>query len=274
MFFRPYYFDKSIFLDMQIFVRSYTMKRYTFMALFGLPLLFSTALVHGQGFTGPGANLPSFGPGSNPPPPHGPGHNPPPPPPGHYPPPDSGEQPVMTSRPVTISEAKNYPHDSWVVIAGNIVNVLPGGRHFMFRDSSGEIAVEIGPKEWRGLSAGESDRVEISGEVKIERGQIFIKVHAINAANGTNARRYAVTANEARSSSHDSWAVLTGTIVYSLPAPHDFTFRDSSGEITIDIGPKEWRGLSVGESDRVEICGEVKLHRGQVSIKVHAIRKI
>jgi len=46
------------------------------------------------------------------------------------------------------------------------------------------------------------------------------------------------------------------------------------GEITIDIGPKEWCGLSVGESDRVEISGEVKRDRRQVSIKVHAIRKI
>jgi len=68
--------------------------------------------------------------------------------------------------------------------------------------------------------------------------------------------------------------VLTGNIVYSLPALHDYTFRDSSGEITIDIGPKEWRGLSVGASDTVVICGEVKNHRGQISIKVHAIQKI
>jgi uncharacterized protein (TIGR00156 family) len=151
--------------------------------------------------------------------------------------------------------------------------VLPGGRHFMFRDSCGEVPVEIGPKEWRGLSAAISDTVEICGEVKIERGQFFIKVHAIRAAAKLNTQR-SVTVNEARNLSHDSWVVLTGNIVYSLPPPHDYTFRDSSGEITIDIGPKEWRGLSVGESDRVEISGEVKIQRGQVSINVHAIRKI
>jgi uncharacterized protein (TIGR00156 family) len=216
------------------------MKMYTF--LHGLLLLCALS-VHGQGFTGPGTD----------------------------------GQPVMVSQLVTISEAKNYPHDSWVVITGNIASVLPGGRHFMFRDSSGEIPVEIGPKEWRGLSAVVSDtednRVEISGEVKKERGQIFIKVHAIDSVARTNARGYAVTINEARNLSHDSWVILTGNIVYSLPKPHDYTFRDSSGEITVDIGPKEWRGLSVGESDRVEISGEVKRERGQVFIKVHAIRK-
>jgi len=207
-------------------------------------MLFAAAYIYGQGFNGPGT---------------------------------SG-QPVMIGRSVTINEARNYPHDSWVVISGNIVNVLPGGRHFMFRDSSGEIPVEIGPKEWRGLSAIISDsaenRVEISGEVKIERGQAFIKVHAITSTGRINANRYAVTINEARNLPHDSWVVLTGNIVYSLPKPNDYTFSDTSGEITIDIGPKEWRGLSVGVSDAVEISGEVKRERGQVFIKVRAIRKI
>ena len=219
------------------------MKNNRFFCFMNLLLLFTTVFVHGQGFTGPGTS----------------------------------SQPVMVSQPVTISEAKNYPHDSWVVITGNIVSVLPGGRHFMFRDSSGEIPIEIGPKEWRGLSAATSDtaenRVEICGEVKIERGQIFIKVHAITSAAKSNVRRNAVTINEAQNLPHDSWVVLTGNIVFSLPPPHDYTFRDSSGEITIDIGPKEWRGLSVGVSDRVEISGEVKRERGQVFIKVHAIRK-
>jgi len=218
------------------------MKNNRFYYFLLLWLLFATAYMYGQGFTGPGT---------------------------------SG-QPVMVSQNVTINEAKNYPHDSWVVITGNIVNVLPGGRHFMFRDPSGEIPVEIGPKEWRGLSAVISDaaenRVEICGEVKTERGQTFIKVHAITAV--ARERRASVTINEARNLPHDSWVVLTGNIVFSLPQPNDYTFRDASGEITIDIGPKEWRGLSVGVSDRVEISGEVKKERGQIFIKVHAIKKI
>jgi uncharacterized protein (TIGR00156 family) len=213
------------------------MKVYTFLS--GLLLLCALS-VHGQGFTGPGTD----------------------------------GQPVIVTQPVTISEAKSYPHDSWVVITGNIASVLPGGRHFMFRDSSGEIPIEIGPKEWRGLSAGAADTVEIAGEVKKERGQVFIKVHAITQAAKTNVRGYAVTVNEARNLPHDTWVVLTGNIVYSLPKPHDYTFRDSSGEITVDIGPKEWRGLSVGEADKVEISGEVKKERGQIFIKAHAIRKI
>jgi uncharacterized protein (TIGR00156 family) len=220
-------------------IRGISMRGYTFLSLL---LLCVTVFVHAQGFTGPGT---------------------------------SG-QPIMVSQTITISEAKNCPQDSWVVITGNIVSSLPGGTHFMFRDSSGEIPVEIGPKEWRGLSAAVSDIVEISGEVKKEKRQVFIKVHAITSAARTSARRYAVTINEARTLPHDSWVVLTGNIAYSLPSLNDYMFRDSSGEIIIDIGPKEWRGLSVGETDRVEIYGEVKINKAQVpiKIKVHAIRKI
>jgi uncharacterized protein (TIGR00156 family) len=206
--------------------------------------LFSAHIVHGQGFTGPGSNTQG--------------------------------QAVMIGQPITVSEVRNLPHDSWVLLSGNIVNSLPGGNHYALRDPSGEIAVDIGPKEWRGLSVGVSDRVEIYGEVKITRGQFSIKVHAITGDGRTNTRQgQAVTVkepiavNEALGLPHDSWVILNGNIVSQLPkGKHDYSFRDLSGEVTVEIGPKEWRGLSVGISDRVEICGEVKNNKGQVSIKV------
>jgi uncharacterized protein (TIGR00156 family) len=242
-------------------------------------VVFSTAAVHAQqGFTGSGLNPP-------PPPPPSPGVNPPPPPvvqQGFTGPTLTQSQAVMASQPVTVIEARNLPHDSWVVLAGNIVNMLPGGKNYTFRDSSGDITVDIGPKEWRGLSVGASDRVEIYGEVKIHRGQISIKVHAITGTGRTNTRQgQAVTVNrpitigEVVNLPNDSWVILNGNIVGQLQeGRHNYSFRDSSGDITVDIGPKEWRGLSVGVSDRVEIYGDVKIHRGQTSIKVHAIRLI
>ena len=93
-----------------------------------------------------------------------------------------GQQAVQSGWNTTVSQAVYLPHDSWVVLSGNIISMLPGGRQYMFRDSSGDIAVDIGSKEWRGLNVGVSDRVEIYGEVKISRGQIHIKVHAIKLA--------------------------------------------------------------------------------------------
>ncbi|MDR0312874.1 MAG: NirD/YgiW/YdeI family stress tolerance protein [Treponema sp.] len=229
------------------------MKHVLFLGFYSFLLLLSAAIIHGQ----------SFGPGPN----NGPG-------------PAQG-QAVMTNQPITVSEARNLPHDSWVMLTGNIINMLPGGTNYTFRDTSGEIAVDIGPKEWRGLSVDASDRVDIYGEVKITRGQVSIKVHAITGTGRTSARQgqavavgQPISINEAINLPHDSWVILTGNIVNALQQINNYTFRDSSGEITIDIGPKEWRGLSVGVSDRVEIYGEVKITRGQISIKVQAIRRI
>lgn len=189
-------------------------------------------------------------------------------------------QAVITGQTITVSEARNLPHDSWVVLSGNIINMLPGGRQYTFRDTTGEITADIGPKEWRGLSVGVTDKVEIFGEVKYHRGLLHIKVHAITGTGKVNnwlgqavTITQPVTVNEARTLPHDSWVVLNGNIVSALAAgKHNYTFRDASGEITVDIGPKEWRGLSVGVSDRVEIYGEVKNHRGLLHIKVHAIK--
>ena len=189
--------------------------------------------------------------------------------------------PVMVSKSITVNEAKNLPHDSWVILTGNIMNMLPGGHNYTFHDASGEIIVDIGPKEWRGVSVGSQDNVVIYGEVKILRGLTSIKVHAISGPGrtGTWAGQTVfinrpIGINEAMNLPHDSFVILNGIIVNTLAGHHNFTFRDASGEITVDIGPKEWRGLSIGASDRVEIYGEVKNHRGLVSIKVVAIRKI
>ena len=223
------------------------MKKYTVFGVCVVLQLCLTAPVYGQGFVGPG----------------------------------SSSQPVMVSNLITIGEARNLPHDSWVVLAGNIVNALPGGKYYTFRDPSGEIPVDIGMKQWRGLSVGVADRVEIYGEVKTNRGQVSIKVHALTGDGRANIRqgqpvmvREPLTIGEAAALPHDSWVVLAGNIVSALPGGKNYTLRDSSGQITVEIGQKQWRGLSVGASDTVEIYGEVKLHRGLASIKVQAIRKI
>jgi uncharacterized protein (TIGR00156 family) len=184
----------------------------------------------------------------------------------------------MTSQPITVSEARNLPHDSWVILTGNIVNALPRDRYYTFRDSSGEIVIEIDWRVWRGLSFNASDSVEICGEViRINRRQVIIKVNAITSIGGTNTGQgRAITVSEARNLARDSWVVLTGNILNALSGQRGrfYTLQDSSGEIIIEIDMRVWRGLSAGTSDRVEICGEVIIIRGEVLINVKAIRKL
>jgi len=70
------------------------------------------------------------------------------------------------SQSVPIAQAQSYSHRSPVIITGNIVQAI-GGDMFVFRDSSGEILLKIGPKEWQyyGTTISPSDTIEISGEV-------------------------------------------------------------------------------------------------------------
>ena len=186
--------------------------------------------------------------------------------------------PVMTSRPVTVAEARNFAHDSFVILNGNITGTLPGGKNYTFRDSTGEIAAEIDAKNWRGLSVVPGDSVVIYGEVKIQRGHVLIKVHAITGTDKVNVRqgqpvmiREPVTVAQAYSLPHDSFVILNGNIINALQGGKNYTFRDSTGEITADITLKNWRGLSIGVSDKIEIYCEVKIHKGQITLKVHAL---
>ena len=181
---------------------------------------------------------------------------------------------------VTVNEAKSLPNDSWVVLTGNIINSLAGGKNYTFRDSSGEVVIEIEQNIWRGLSVGVSDTVEICGEVRVNRGQVSIRARAINGTNRINLGpdqavmvSQPITVSEAKNLPNDSWVIIYGNIINALPGGSNFIFRDSSGDIAIEIERKIWRGLSAGVSDRVEISGEVRVNRGQVSIRVRAIRK-
>ena len=65
---------------------------------------------------------------------------------------------------VTVEQAKNMSDDAKVILRGNIESSL-GGEHYMFKDSTGSIRVEIDDEDWHGLNVTPKDKVEIQGEV-------------------------------------------------------------------------------------------------------------
>jgi uncharacterized protein (TIGR00156 family) len=70
------------------------------------------------------------------------------------------------ARTVTVEQAKTFTHRTPVIISGAIVQFI-GADCYTFRDSSGEITIRIGPREWEmfGSFISPSDNIEISGEV-------------------------------------------------------------------------------------------------------------
>ena len=71
---------------------------------------------------------------------------------------------------VTVTQARTFGHKMPVALKGNLVQFYGGKDLYIFRDSSGDILVKIGPKEWQylwyqGISINPSDNIEIYGEV-------------------------------------------------------------------------------------------------------------
>jgi uncharacterized protein (TIGR00156 family) len=83
----------------------------------------------------------------------------------------------------------------------------------------------------------------------------------------------AVTVNQARSLPDNSMVILTGNLAAAL-GDEWYRFRDATGEILVEIDRGVWRGLSVGENDRIEITGKLESGLGRAVIDVKSIRKI
>lgn len=82
-----------------------------------------------------------------------------------------------------------------------------------------------------------------------------------------------MTVAQAKQMRDDSKVTLRGTIVKQL-GDEKYLFKDSTGEITIEIDDDDWNGLAVGANDQIEIYGEVDKDWNSVEIDVDSIRKV
>ena len=83
---------------------------------------------------------------------------------------------------VTVAQSQAFNDKTPVIIRGNIVQAV-GGDNYIFRDSSGDIILTIGPREWMnfGSTIGPSDTIEISGELhRDKKNRSDIHIHAIS----------------------------------------------------------------------------------------------
>jgi len=89
----------------------------------------------------------------------------------------------------------------------------------------------------------------------------------IGPGSGTNAQVQTVTASQVKNLWEGSLVILTGNIVNSL-GREKFTFRDSTGEVTIEIDSNLWvlLDLTVSANDRVEIRGEIEIQKNRTMV--------
>lgn len=79
----------------------------------------------------------------------------------------------------TAEKAKTFADDTWVTLRGKIEQRI-GGDHYIFRDASGTVNVEIDNKRWNGQTITPQDTVEIQGEVDKDWNSVEIDVKQIN----------------------------------------------------------------------------------------------
>ncbi len=78
--------------------------------------------------------------------------------------------PAASNLKVTAAEAAKLSDDTPVILTGKIEQSL-GDEKYMFRDASGTIIVEIDNDDWRGVTVGPNDTVELQGEVDTDMFQ-------------------------------------------------------------------------------------------------------
>ena len=92
------------------------------------------------------------------------------------------EGPTSAQTVTSVEKALSSRDETPVVLVGKIVNSL-GDEKYTFKDTSGEIIVEIDDEDWRGVNVTPENTVEIRGDVdkdfyektKIDVDSIVIK---------------------------------------------------------------------------------------------------
>ncbi|ACL33512.1 NirD/YgiW/YdeI family stress tolerance protein [Glaesserella parasuis] len=89
----------------------------------------------------------------------------------------------------------------------------------------------------------------------------------------TNSQQAVTQASQVSSMSDDQYVVLQGKLVKQLDKDN-FTFRDASGEITVDIDDDAWRGLNVTPNDEIRLYGEIDKSLVGTEVDVHRVEKV
>lgn len=79
---------------------------------------------------------------------------------------------------VAANEVKELRDESWVTLQGKLVKHLEED-HFILRDATGEVVVEIDDDAWRGQAVTPNDTVRISGEVDQDGSGVKVDVQSL-----------------------------------------------------------------------------------------------
>lgn len=80
------------------------------------------------------------------------------------------------------------------------------------------------------------------------------------------------TISEAMKMNDDSYVTIKGNLVKKL-SEDKYTFKDSTGTITVEIDKDKWAGVSADTKDILELTGEIEKRNNFVKLDVDSVKK-
>ena len=95
-----------------------------------------------------------------------------------------------------------------------------------------------------------------------------VQKEGFSGPNGTVA-----TVKQAQDMKDDAWVTMRGTIEKRV-GDEDYTFRDATGTMTVEIDHKRWDGQTITPADKVELQGKLDKDFNSLELDVKQIKKI
>lgn len=81
------------------------------------------------------------------------------------------------------------------------------------------------------------------------------------------------TVAEVLKMNNNSYVSIQGNIIKRL-SDDKYSFKDSTGTITVEIDDDKWGGVSAGTQDKLELVGEVEKKYNTTEVDVDTVRKL
>lgn len=85
---------------------------------------------------------------------------------------------VSAKAPTKVSDADKWQDDQFIVLEGNIVKQV-GKKDFVFKDTSGELTLEINRKAWRDGLISPEDKIRIVADVEKSWGKTEVEAFSV-----------------------------------------------------------------------------------------------
>ena len=73
--------------------------------------------------------------------------------------------------------------------------------------------------------------------------------------------------------SNNSYVSVQGNIIKRI-SDDKYSFKDSTGTITVEIDDDKWGGVNANTQDKLELIGEVEKKYNSVELDVDSVRKL